>query len=38
MIVLNILVLLMGLPFFLNRDPTNRLVQGMRAATVCLGA
>ena len=38
MIVLNVLVLLMGLPFFLNREPTNPLVQGMRAAAVCLGA
>ena len=37
-IVLNVLVLVMGLPFFLSREPTNMLVQGIRASAVCLGA
>ncbi len=38
MLVVNMLVLVMGLVFFLNREPVNMLVQAVRAASVCLGA
>lgn len=37
-IILNLLVLTMGLPFFLAREPSNMLVEGIRASGVCLGA
>ena len=36
--VLNVLVLVMGLPFFLKRLPGNTLVSALRAAAVCIGA
>ena len=36
--VLNVLVLVMGLPFFLKRLPGNMLVSSLRAAAVCIGA
>ncbi len=35
--VLNVLVLVIGLPFFLKREPGNMLGQGMSAAGVCVG-
>ena len=38
LLVLNVLVLVIGLPFFLSRSPTNLLVQGVKAAGVCIGA
>ncbi|MCE9591933.1 MAG: LptF/LptG family permease [Planctomycetes bacterium] len=38
LLVLNLLVLVMGLPFFLTREPVNMLLQGVKAAAVCLGA
>lgn len=38
LLVLNIVVLAMGLPFFLVREPANFLVQSMKAAGVCIGA
>ena len=37
LLVLNGLVLIMGLPFFLTREPVNLLVQGIKASIVCLG-
>ncbi len=38
LLVLNVLVLVMGLPFFLLRSPANLLLQGIKAAGICLGA
>ncbi len=38
MLVVNALVLVMGLPFFLIRGPVNLFVQAIKAAAVCLGA
>jgi len=38
MLVVNMLVLAMGLPFFLLREPANMLSQGVKASAVCLGA
>lgn len=38
LLVLNVLILVMGLPFFLVRVPQNALIQSMKAAGVCLGA
>lgn len=38
LLVVNVLVLVMGLPFFLLRSPRNPLIQCMKAAGVCLGA
>lgn len=38
MVVLNVLILVMGLPFFLQRGGTNMLIQGVKAAGVCVGA
>ena len=38
LMVVNVLVLVMGLPFFLLRYPRNSLVQAIKAAGVCLGA
>ena len=38
LLVVNVLVLVMGLPFFLLRSPRNPLVQAVKAAAVCLGA
>ncbi|MEM9789827.1 MAG: LptF/LptG family permease [Planctomycetota bacterium] len=38
LVVLNVLVLVMGLPFFLTRGPMNALMQSMKCAGVCLGA
>ncbi len=38
LMVVNVLVLVMGLPFFLLRDPqTNLFIQAIKAATVCVG-
>ena len=37
-LVLNVLVLVIGLPFFLTREPVNMLRQGIKAAGACLGA
>ncbi|MEL7089072.1 MAG: hypothetical protein AAGL98_11630, partial [Planctomycetota bacterium] len=36
--VLNALVLVMGLPFFLKRLPGNTMVAALRAAGLCIGA
>lgn len=38
LLVLNVLILVMGLPFFLLRGPANLLLQAVKAAGVCLGA
>lgn len=38
MLVVNMLVLLMGLPYFLSREPVHPLGQAVRAAVVCIGA
>lgn len=38
LLVINVLVLAMGMPFFLNREPQNPFVPAVRAAVVCLGA
>lgn len=38
LLVMNILVLVIGLPFFLLRQPANMLVQAMKCAGVCLTA
>ena len=38
LLVLNVLVLVIGLPFFLSREPTNMLRQGVTAAAVSLAA
>jgi len=38
LLVLNLLVLVMGMPFFLMREPANMLLQGVKAASTCLGA
>lgn len=38
MLVVNMLVLIMGLPFFLGREPVVMLVQVVRAASLCVGA
>ncbi len=37
LLVLNVLVLILGLPFFLTREPVNLMMQGVKAAGVCLG-
>lgn len=36
MLVMNVLVLVMGLPFFMQREPANLLAEGIKAAGVCL--
>lgn len=38
LMVLNVLVLVMGLPFFLKRLPGNTLQSSLRAAALCIGA
>jgi lipopolysaccharide export system permease protein len=38
LLVMNLLVLVMGLPFFLLREPGNMLLQGAKASLVCMGA
>ena len=38
MLVVNMLILIMGLPFFLSREPTDLLEQAVRASALCLGA
>ncbi len=38
LMVLNVLVLVMGLPFFLKRVPGNTLASSLRAAGLCIGA
>jgi len=38
LLVVNVLVLVIGLPFFLLREPTNLLMAAVKAACVCLGA
>lgn len=38
MLVVNVLVLVMGLPFFMLRLPTNLLMQTVKAAGICIGA
>jgi lipopolysaccharide export system permease protein len=38
LLVVNVLVLVMGLPFFLSRAPQNALTQGVRAAALCMTA
>ncbi|MEM6458760.1 MAG: LptF/LptG family permease [Planctomycetota bacterium] len=38
LMALNVLVLVMGLPFFLKRLPGNTLSVSLRAAAVCIGA
>lgn len=37
-LVLNMLVLAMGLTFFLSREPTSTLIQAMKATGLCIGA
>ncbi len=36
--VLNVLILLMALPFFLTREPVNFTVQAVKACGLCMGA
>jgi lipopolysaccharide export LptBFGC system permease protein LptF len=38
LLIANALVLLMGLPFFMLREPAHMLVQVIKAAGVCIGA
>jgi len=38
LLVMNVLILAMGLPFFLSREPVNVLQQTVLAAGVCIGA
>jgi lipopolysaccharide export LptBFGC system permease protein LptF len=38
LMVVNILILVMALPFFLLREPANRMVQAVKAAGLVLGA
>ena len=38
LMVLNVLILVMGLPFFLKRVPGDTLVSSLRAAALCIGA
>lgn len=38
LVVINVLVLLLGLPFFLHRAPRNMLAPSLQAAAVCIGA
>jgi lipopolysaccharide export system permease protein len=38
LVVMNVLVLVMGLPYFLLRAPANLLLQTVKAAVLCLGA
>lgn len=35
---MNLLILVLALPFYLNREPVNFMVQAVKAAGVCLGA
>lgn len=37
-LVVNVLVLVMGLPFFLLREPASMLAQTIKASGICLGA
>lgn len=37
LVALNLLVLLIGLPFFLLREPANLMVQGLMASATCIG-
>lgn len=38
LLVMNLLVLAMGLPFFINRLTSNFLIQSIKAAGICIGA
>ncbi len=38
LLVVNVLVLAMGMPFFLRREPGNLFMSSTRAAAVCVGA
>lgn len=38
LMVVNVLILAMGLPFFLTREPANLLVQAIKASAMCIGA
>jgi lipopolysaccharide export LptBFGC system permease protein LptF len=38
MLAVNMVILIMGLPFFLSREPTNLLNQAVWASGLCLGA
>ena len=38
LLIMNVLILAMGLPFFLSREPVNILKQTVAAAGVCMGA
>src|SRR5690606_12074206 len=38
LLVVNVLILVMGLTFFLLRAPENMLIQSIKAAAVCMGA
>jgi len=38
LMVINVLILAMGLPFFLVRRPVNLLIASVKAAPLCLGA
>lgn len=38
LLVVNVLILAMGLPFFLMREGGNLLLQGIKAAGLCIGA
>ena len=37
LLVLNVLVLVLAIPFFLSREPGNLFSQGVKAAAVCVG-
>jgi lipopolysaccharide export LptBFGC system permease protein LptF len=38
MVVVNMLILIMGVPYFLLRAPSNMLAQSVKAAITCVGA
>ncbi|QDU34142.1 putative permease YjgP/YjgQ family protein [Poriferisphaera corsica] len=38
LVILNVIVLVIGLPYFLTRIPGNMLKQGLKAAGACVGA
>jgi lipopolysaccharide export LptBFGC system permease protein LptF len=38
LVVINVLILAMGLPYFLVRGPANLLIASVKAAPLCLGA
>ncbi len=38
MVVVSVLILVMALPFFLNREPVNLMVQALKAIVLCMSA